>query len=81
MLTAIALGSCYSSSGVQAEMVDAQLVKIDTVFRYAAYQSQYSWQQEQELTWKDSYNKQYVSFAGLNETYRVGSRILVLRTK
>jgi hypothetical protein len=60
ILTAAVFGSCYSSSQVQVEMVDAQLVRIDTVFRYETYRSQYPWQREQQLTWRDSYNKQYV---------------------
>ena len=78
MVTAVALGSCYSSKKEQVEMVNAQLIKIDTIFRYQSLRNQYAWQEEQQLTWKDNNNKEYVSFASINQTYTIGTRMTML---
>ena len=81
MLTTVALGSCYSYKQQQVEIVNAQLIKIDTIFRYQSLRNQYAWQQEQQLTWKDNYNKEYVSFASINQMYTVGTRMTILRSR
>ena len=81
MVTAVALGSCYSSKKEQVEMVNAQLIKIDTIFRYQSLRNQYAWQEEQQLTWMDNYNKEYVSFASINQMYTIGTRMTMLRSR
>ena len=67
----IALFSCSAPKELQAEMVNAQLVKIDTVFRYADTPKQL-------LTWRDDNRIDYVTYVPLNNYFTVGSRMVVL---
>jgi len=46
---------------------------------YETYHNQYAWQQAQQLTWEDNYNKQDVSFVTIDKIFGVGTRMLVLR--
>ena len=54
---AVALYGCYAERNVQVNIVNAKLVKIDTVYRYRSG--------EQLLVWKGSNNVQYVSYTPL----------------
>jgi len=67
----IAVFSCSAPRELQAEMVNAQLVKIDTVFRYADAPKQL-------LTWRDNNRVNYVTYAPLNNPFLVGERMVVL---
>lgn len=67
----IALFSCSAPRELQAEMVSAELVKIDTVFRYAATPKQL-------LTWRDDNHVDYVTYAPLNNSFLLGARMVVL---
>jgi hypothetical protein len=58
---------------VEVEVVDAQLIRIDTVSRGEL--------QEQQLTWKDNYNLEYVSFMPIERNIPVGARMQMLRRK
>ena len=69
-----ALYGCYSGKEVQADVMNAELVKIDTIYRYPN-----SWQQV--LTWRCSSGIQYTSFDNMKSGYVVGSRIKVLVRK
>jgi hypothetical protein len=63
---------CYSArEGVFANMQDAELVKIDTVERYA---NDY----QQLLTWRTADNMEYVSYVPMGRKYVVGTRMAVL---
>jgi hypothetical protein len=66
----IALFSCSAPKELQAEMVNAELVKIDTVFRYAN-------DPKQLLTWRDN-RIDYITYAPLNNPFSIGVRMLVL---
>ncbi len=68
-----ALGSCYSHRELQVEVVNAELVKIDTVYRMN--------DQQKQLTWKCNDNIEYVSYASLKSQYIVGTRMTVFRTR
>jgi hypothetical protein len=69
---AAAFTGCFSTrEGIQANIVDAQLVKVDTVERY--YNNQ-----QQLLTWRTSDNMEYVSYVPLGRRYAVGTRMTVL---
>ena len=72
-LTLVALASCYTNKEIQVEMVNAELVKIDTIYRFT--------NDQQQLTWRDEFNVEYVSFAAMGRTYAVGTRMMVLRTR
>ena len=66
----IALFACGSAREIEVDIVNAELVKIDTVYRYP---NNY----QQVLTWKSADNNvQYVSYASLNNSYSIGSRML-----
>lgn len=69
----VLLCGCFYPRELQAEVVSAQLVKIDTVHRYHNLH-------QQMLTWKDEYDIQYVSYASLTEKYVVGTRMPMLRS-
>ena len=75
LLAIVALSGCYSAREIQVEMVSAQLVRIDTVYRYSPDE------QKQQLTWRDDQNTEYVSFASMRSTYLVGTRMAVLRKR
>ena len=58
----------------QVDMVEARVVKIDTVYRYP--------QQMKQLTWRDSDDIQYVSFVSIyNQVYSIGSSMFVMRKR
>lgn len=68
--TIAALYSCASPRAIQAEMVSAELVKIDTAFRYN--------NAEQMLTWRDANQVDYITYAPMNNTFFIGSKTVVL---
>jgi len=69
----VAVG-CSSVPPLQVEMVKAELVKIDTIFR-----QEY---EKKQLTWRDLNNNiEYVSFVSMHETYPLGTTIFVMRTR
>ena len=58
----------------EVDMVKAQLVRIDTIFRHP--------EKVKQLTWKDSDNIQYISYVSMqNELYSVGSSLYVMRKR
>jgi hypothetical protein len=69
--TIAALYSCSSPREIQAEMVGAELVRIDTAFRYNS-------NPEQMLTWRDDNHIDYVTYAPLSTVYFIGSKTVVL---
>ena len=69
--TAVVLCSCVGPREVEAEMVSAELVRIDTAFRYAN-------SPEQMLTWRDDNHISYITFAPLNNNFLLGSKMIVL---
>ena len=75
LLAMVALASCYSPREIQVDIVSAQLVRIDTVFRYTNDKSQ------QLLTWRDNENIEYISYVPLQANYTVGTRMAVLRKR
>ena len=68
--TIVALHSCSPPRDIQAEMVNAELVKIDTAFRYT--------KPTQMLTWRDDNHVDYVTYAPMNNAFAIGSRMIVL---
>lgn len=75
ILAAVILFICYSCTSQrdiqQAEIVNAQLIKIDTVYRYSS-------SMQRQLTWRDEYDMEYVTYASLNSSYKLGSKMAVL---
>jgi hypothetical protein len=73
----IAVTGCSTSRELQAEMVRAELVKIDTVQRHSPHYLQ----QQLQLTWRDSYDIEYVTYVPVYEKYILGSSITMLKTR
>jgi hypothetical protein len=69
----ILMYGCYSFKESQVQMVNAELVKIDTIYRYEKHQ--------QVLTWKTDRNIEYVSYAAMGPVFTVGSRVTVFVTR
>ena len=69
---AAVLASC-STREIQAEFVNAELIRVDTVYRHP--------KQEAVLTWRCKDKVQFVTFARLNHSYTVGTIFPVLLTK
>ena len=67
----VAICSCTGPKELQAEMVNAQLIKIDTVFRYAN-------DPKQVLLWRDDKQVSYITYASMNNSFLLGSRMVVL---
>jgi hypothetical protein len=70
-----AVCSCNTYKELQADMIKAELIKIDTINRYS------NDARKQQLTWRDEYNLEYVSIVPLQETYVLGTKLLMLRPK
>ena len=70
VVTIAALYSCSPPRELQAEMVNAELVKIDTAFRYS--------NPEQMLTWRDDNHIDYITYAPMNNVFFLGSKMIVL---
>ena len=65
------LSACVSSrNSVQVNLVNAELVRIDTLYRYKT--------PIKLLTWRSSDHIEYHSYASIAEAYRIGSKIPVL---
>ncbi len=77
VLAVMLAAGCYTQKELQAEIIRAELIKIDTIQRYNLNIIQ----KQQQLTWRDSYNIEYVTFAPLHENYLVGTRMVVLKPR
>ncbi len=74
LLSIWAITGCANFKEIQVDMVQAKLVKLDTVYRYPDLLKQ--------LTWKDQDNLEYVSFVSIyDQSFSVGSSMMVLRRK
>lgn len=69
----MAITGCATEKEIQVEMVQAELIKIDTVFRNP--------NERKQLTWRDQDNIQYISFIPMNQTYLLGVSMVVMRTR
>lgn len=69
-VVAVVVCSCYAKKEIQVEMVDAELVKIDTIYRSTGH--------EQLLYWKGENNLQFISFVPISKSYRVGAKMPVM---
>jgi hypothetical protein len=69
----IALIGCRTQKEIQVEMVQAELVKIDTIVR--------QFHEQKLFTWRDKDNILYVSFMPMNYNYPIGSSMVVFRAR
>jgi hypothetical protein len=64
---------CYTSREIEVEMVQAELIKIDTITRHPDNQKM--------LTWRDQDDIDYISYAGMYENFLIGTRMMVMRRR
>jgi hypothetical protein len=64
---------CFTSKEIEVEMVQAELIRIDTVARHPDHQKM--------LTWRDQDDIDYISYAAMFESFSVGQRMLVMRRR
>jgi hypothetical protein len=72
VLSVLTVG-CSMGKEMEVQFGQAQLIKIDTLYRYP--------DRIKQLTWKDENNIQYTSIANMQEVYKVGLRMRVLRQR
>ena len=72
VVAATAVG-CSSVKPLQMEIVRAELIKIDTVFRQQ--------NEKKLLTWRDQDNIEYITFATMNQSFPLGVSMLVMRSR
>jgi uncharacterized protein YcfL len=65
---------CRSTREINVEMVSAQLIKIDTVFRGSN-------EPKQQLTWRDKDDIEYVSLVSMSRLYPLGLTMNLLRQR
>ena len=75
LVVVAAFAACHSPKELQVQMVNAELIRIDTVRRY------YEDYTRQILTWKDDRGLEYVSYEPMQYSFSVGTRMFVLRTR
>ncbi|HEU4633348.1 MAG TPA: hypothetical protein VFS22_05145 [Flavisolibacter sp.] len=66
LLLGTTLFSCAIRKEVQADLIDVELVKIETVQRYPD-------QEQKLLTWRDENNISYITFEPMSANYKLGS--------
>ena len=66
--------ACSPAREINVEVVDAQLIKVDTIFRSSD-------NPKQQLTWRDSDNIEYISIVSMNRTYQLGTVMNMLRPR
>jgi vesicle coat complex subunit len=71
---AMIMMACGPSREVNVEMVNAQLVKVDTIYRSSD-------NPKQQLTWRDSDNIEYISIVSMNRSYPLGVVMSMLRPR
>ena len=74
LIIILVFAGCFRRE-LQADMVYAELIKVDTINRNIPNF------QKQQLTWRDDYNLEYTSYIPLGTTYLVGTKMLMLRPK
>jgi hypothetical protein len=74
LFVAAAFAGCYSEKDIQMNMVDVELIKIDTISRYPNMDKQL-------LTWRTPNQVNYITYEPLTTPYTIGSRMRVLVRK
>jgi hypothetical protein len=64
---------CTSGKEIQVQLVKAELVKIDTVYRLP--------REKKMLTWRDENNIEYISFVAMHQSYTLGTSMMLLRQR
>ena len=70
LLSMLVLAGCFAEKKIEADMVNVQLVKIDTLYRFPNAQL--------ALTWLSDKNVSYVTYEPLSKNFKVGSTMKVM---
>lgn len=65
----LAFTACVAQKSVQVSLVQAELVKVDTLYRNNGL--------IQLLTWRSPDRLEFVSYAGIREYYPIGAKMAV----
>jgi hypothetical protein len=71
------LAGCYTHRELEAEMVRAEVIRIDTVQRYAHSVPT----TQKQLTWRDSDNLEFITYVPMYMYFSVGTSMTMLKTK
>ncbi len=75
LLLGVTLGfGCAAEKEVQADLVNVELIKIETVERYPNVE-------QKLLTWKDENNVKYITFQPMSADYKIGTFMKVMLRK
>ncbi|HLG39635.1 MAG TPA: hypothetical protein VI461_08200 [Chitinophagaceae bacterium] len=70
----VIMAGCKSSKEINVELVSAQLVRIDTIYRSSD-------NPKQQLTWRDKDSIEYVSIVSMASSYPLGAIVSMLRPR
>lgn len=73
----LGLAGCYTQRDLEAEMVRAELIRIDTVQRYLHNIAT----PQKQLTWRDSDNLQFITYVPMHMYFAVGTSMTMLKTR
>lgn len=73
VLVLVMLG-CRSAREINVELISAQLIKIDTIYRDSN-------NPKQQLIWKDGNDIEYIAIVAMNKNYPLGLTISMLRQR
>jgi hypothetical protein len=74
LIVLFSAGGCVAlQREVEVELGHAELIRIDTLYRYPEHIKQ--------LTWKDEKNTRYISIASMGEVYKVGTKMRMLHQR
>ena len=73
-LVILSLVACRSSREINVELVTAQVIRIDTIFKNTD-------EPKQQLTWRDSDNIEYICIVSMNQSYPLGVKYKLLRPR
>ena len=73
----LALVGCYTNRELEADMVRAEVIRIDTIQRYHLNIPT----KQKQITWRDSDNLEYITFVPMHAYYAIGSTMTMLRPR
>jgi len=74
---ALSAAGCFSHRELQAEMVRAEVIRIDTIERYL----QNIPTRQKQILWRDSDNIEYVTYVPMYSYFIVGSTMTMLKPR
>ena len=73
----LTLAGCYTNRELEADMVRAEVIRIDTIQRYHHNIAT----KQKQITWRDSDNLEYVTYVPMYAYYAIGSSMTMLKPR